>query len=141
VLAGLAYVRPAQTTSSQILPTAFPADIRYFITAPVRLAGVIPPVQTSEPLVEAQLMEGPSGRKGAIERSLVLINWRDQPVQDVVLRFPGLKNLKRVRSLRAAGPFKGQLQDQQGGLLKVTREQGVPTVHLRLETTDYLLLD
>lgn len=141
ILAGLAYVRPAQTSSSQILPTAFPEDVRNFITTPVRLAGVIPPVRASQPLVEAQLMEGHGGRRGTMEHSLVLINWSDQPVQDLVIQFPGLKNLKRVRSLRAAGPFKGELQAQQTGLLKVMREKGVPTIRLRLETTDYLLLD
>ena len=134
-LAGMAYLTPAMTTSSQILPTAFPDALRSFIAAPAALAGVARPVVASDPLVEAQYFTGPRGDV------VVLINWRDQPVTDLVVTFPGKGDLKTVRSLRQAGYFTGHLDEQARGGLEITTTDGTPRVSLGLEVSDYLLVD
>jgi len=133
-LFGLAYLTPAMTSSAQILPTAFPADLRSIITRPVVAAKITQLVVASDPLVEAQYMTGPAG---AI---VTLTNWSDKPIDKVIIRFPGVP-VKTVQSLRAAGFFKGYLRDQPAGHLPVQIVDGVPQVELRLEVTDYLLID
>ena len=134
-LAGLAYLRPATPPSSQVLPTEFPGDVRSLITAPVRWASVRPPVQTSDPLVEAQYMVGENGA------CVVLTNWRPEPVEELILEFPGKPDTSSVRSLRAAGYFKGNLHEQERGALVVKTINGVPRVQMRLEVVDVLLVD
>ena len=134
-LAGMAYLTPAMTTSSQILPTAFPKTLRDFIATPVRWAGIATPIETSEPLVEAQYMTGPEGDV------VVLINWQDKPIDDLVVRFPNKREIQSVRSLREAGPFKGHLHEQKGGTLPIRRDRGGAEVRLRLGISDYLLVD
>lgn len=134
-LAGLAYLKPAVSDSHAVLPANFSASIRDFLTAPVRWAGVVAPIETSDPLVEAQLMEGPNGA------GVVLINWRERPIADLVVRFPGLKNLKSVRSLRAAGYFKGPLDEQDSGRIPLSTDRDSPAVHVHLDINDYLLVD
>lgn len=49
--------------------------------------------------------------------------------------------MKTVQSLRAAGYFKGHLHEQPTDKLPVQVVDGVPQVELRLEVTDYLLVD
>lgn len=134
-LAGLAFLKPAMVLPPQILPTRFPSALRDFVTAPVRWSGVVPPVTASDPLVEAQYMTGPDG---AI---VLLINWRQQPMEDLVLQFPGAREVRSVRSLRQAGVFHGRLEDQSSPGLNVEIKDGVPQVRLRLDITDYLLVD
>jgi len=134
-LAGIAYITPAMPPSTQVLPRDFPAELRSVITAPVAAAGVVPPVKTSDPLVEAQYMTGPNGD------IVVLTNWRPDPVDGLVVSFPGKRGVRQVRSFAAAGYFKGHLHEQQGGLLPVEVVDGVPQVKLRLEVLDYLLVD
>ena len=134
-LAGLAYMRPAMIATARVLPTKFSAKLRDFITTPVRWARLSPPVAASDPLVETQFMTGAGGT------IVVLINWRDEPVEDLVLRFPGHKTVTSVRSLSQAGVFKGSLETQERGTLEITTEDGVPRVRLRLEVTDYLLVN
>lgn len=134
-LAGIAYLKPAMPPSSQILPTEFPEDLRSLITAPVRWANVLPPVQTSDPLVEAQYMVGENGA------CVVLTNWRPEPVENLILKFPCKPHTRLVRSLRAAGYFKGQLHEQERGVLKVEIIDEVPQVKVRLEVVDVLLVD
>ena len=121
-LAGLAYLTPTivMPRSTEVLPTKFPADLRELILKPVKAAGIVPPVTTSDPLVEAQYLEGSNG---AI---VTLTNWRQQPVEKLVVRFPG-QTVKAVRSLRAAGYFQGHLHEQQRGALQEgRRQQGGP---------------
>jgi hypothetical protein len=134
-LAGIAYVTPAMPPNSQVLPTEFPEDVRAFIATPVAVAGVVPPVEASDPLVEAQYM---AGENGAI---VVLTNWRKDPVQDLVVSFPGKPDVRSVRSYGAAGYFRGHLHEQQRGELPVELVNGVPQVKLRLEVVDFLLVD
>jgi len=133
-LAGLAYLTPAMPPSSQVLPTEFPPALRSLITLPAMQARVTPPVTTNNPLVEAQYMNGPNG---AI---ITLTNWTKNPIDGLIVRFPGVP-VKTVQSLRAAGYFKGNLSDQAAGKLPVQVVGGVPQVEMRLEVTDYLLVD
>ncbi|MCK4294207.1 MAG: beta-galactosidase trimerization domain-containing protein [Planctomycetes bacterium] len=134
-LAGMAYVKPAVTRTSQILPTAFSQDVRRFLTVAARWAGVVSPVQVSDPLVEAQYFSGPEGD------IVVLINWRDEVVKELVIRFPGRPEIERVRSLRAAGYFEGHLHEQEQGALDLRQRNGAAEVKLDLAISDYLLLD
>ena len=133
-LAGLAYLTPAMPPSSAVLPTEFPAVLRALISLPVQQARITLPVTTNHPLVEAQYLTGPNG---AI---VTLTNWTEQPIDKLIVRFPGVP-VKSVQSLRAAGYFKGSLVAQKTGLLPVQVVDGVPQVELRLEVTDYLLVD
>ena len=134
-LAGIAYVTPAMPPSSQVLPTEFPRDIRLLIATPAALAEVLQPVRASDPLVEAQYM---TGENGAI---VVLTNWRKDPVENLVVSFPGKPDVRSVQSLRAASYFQGHLHEQQRGHLPVELVDGVPQVKLRLEVVDFLLVD
>ena len=133
-LVGLAYLAPAMPPSSDVLPTAFPAKLRNLILLPVADAKVVSPVTTSEPLVEAQYLTGTNGDL------VTLTNWRENPVEKLIVRFPG-RPVKSVRSLRAAGYFKGALHEQSTGLLPVQTVDGVSQVELTLAVTDVLLVD
>lgn len=133
-LLGLAYITPAMAEMTDGLPKAFPAALRALATLPAARAKLTLPATTSDPLVEAQYMAGPGG-------ALVLLtNWNLLPVDKVVVRFPGMP-VKTVQSLRAAGYFTGSLHDQPLGQLPVQVVDGVPQVELRLELTDYLLVN
>ena len=134
-LAGLAYVTPAVPPSSDVLPRGFPANVRQLITLPVVQAKIVPPVMTSDPLVEAQYLVGSNGT------IVTLTNWHEKPVEKLLVRFPDRSQVKSVQSLRAAGYFKGFLHEQPGGKLPVRVVRGVPQVELTLEVTDYLLVD
>ena len=134
-LAGIAYLAPAMPPSSDVLPTDFLQDRRDLIAAPLRWAEVVPPVRTSDPLVEAQYLEGDNGAV------VTLTNWRQAPVDQLVIQFPGRPELRSVRSLRAAGHFKGHLHEKDRGHIEVHIVNGAPRVTLRLEVIDFLLLD
>jgi hypothetical protein len=134
-LVGLAYLTPATRQSSDVLPTTFPADPRAIIALPATQAKVVPVVAASDPLVEAQYLVGSNGAL------VTLTNWREKPVEKLILRFPGREQVKTVRSLRAAGHFKGHLHEQSRGGLPVHVVDGVPQVELRLEVTDFLFVD
>jgi hypothetical protein len=134
-LLGTAYVKPAATKSSQILPTDFNAPVRKLITWPVRLAEVQPLVTVDDPLVDAYLMENENGK------SVVLIRWRDgEPTTVKVTIDASLLPQGKVRSLRHAGAFKGALADQNASLDVALVGKGA-TVTLPLETYDILFLD
>ena len=135
-LLGTAYVRPAATASSQMLPVDFPQPIRQLIVANERLPRISPAVTASDPLVEISDMQHESGR------SLVLIRWRDGQVTDVTLTFSADEPVQRVRSLRAAGAFQGRLDNQPAGDLPLARHaDGTLTVTLPLQTYDVLYVD
>jgi hypothetical protein len=134
-LAGLAYLAPAATESSQVLPTAFPEALRQVLAAPARLAGAAQPVTASNPLVETQWMQGPDGTV------ITLINWGPVPIMDLTLRFDPALKVEKVRSLRAAGVFKGALEEQNRGGLEVKTVDGATQVQLRLELSDYLFIN
>ncbi len=132
VLAGIAYWQPA---IGKMLPEDFPGEIRSFLSTPLRRAEVRRHMHTSQPLVEAQYMTGPHGD------IVSLINWSNAPIEELVVTFPGRENIRRVRSLRAAGHFKGDLHDHDRGLLEVTVEETSAQVKLRLAVNDYLLVN
>ena len=79
-------------------------------------------VTTSDPLVEATLQEGPLGAV------VTLISFRDEPLDDVTVRLPGLPDAKAVTSLRH-------------GPLEVRREPNIPTVSLPVDIGDFLVVD
>jgi hypothetical protein len=134
VLVGLAYLAPAMPPSSDVLPQAFPAALRSLIALPVLRAKIARPVVTDNPLVESQYLSGPNGAV------VILVNWTEGPVGKLTIRFPHVP-VKAVQSLRAAGYFKGALDEQPKGRLPVQVVDGVPQVQLRLEVTDYLYVD
>jgi len=135
VLGGLAYVAPAAVGKVGDMPTDYAGAIRAVLVAPAKLAGAARPVTTSNPLVEAQMMQGPNGKV------VVLTNWSPAPIANLTVRFAGDETVTKVRSLRGAGYFKGSLDDQQRGILEVKTVGGQPQVQMRLELTDYLLVN
>jgi hypothetical protein len=119
---GLAYLRPAMRDEGD-LPVGYSRPVRELLTAPLRLAGCVPHVVTSEPLVEAQLME--SVVHGVIEP---LINVSPAPIDKLRVRFPGLNGVKSCRSIRRGKlPVRGTGRDCH--------------VELPLEIADFLVLD
>ncbi|MBU4270327.1 MAG: hypothetical protein KKA28_00435 [Planctomycetes bacterium] len=134
-LAGLTYLGPAATASSDVLPTAFPEPIREFLAVPARLAGAARPAVASNPLVETQYMTGPQGTV------VTLINWNPEPIPELTLRFEPTLKVEKVRSLRGAGFFKGHLHEQDRGELEVKTIDGKQQVQFRLEVSDYLLIN
>ena len=137
-LAGLAYLAPAATESSQVLPTAYSEPIRQFLAEPARDAHATQPVVASNPLVETQWMQGPQGSGGVV---VMLINWSPKPIDGLTLRFDPALKVEKVRSLRTAGFFKGAFDEQPRGGLEVRVVNGKQQVQLRLELTDYLLIN
>jgi hypothetical protein len=137
-LAGLAYLAPAATESSQVLPTAYSEPIRQFLAEPARDAHATQPVVASNPLVETQWMQGPQGSGGVV---VMLINWSPKPIDGLTLRFDPALKVEKVHSLRTAGFFKGAFDEQPRGGLEVKAIDGKQQVQLRLELTDYLLIN
>ncbi|UCH32946.1 MAG: hypothetical protein JSV65_10090 [Armatimonadota bacterium] len=119
---GLAYVRPAMGDDGD-LPIHYSRPVRELLTAPLRLAGCTPYVFTSEPLVEAQLME--SDTHGAI---VPLINFSPEAIDQLRVGFPGLEGVKSCRSIR-----RGRLPVHGAGRGRY--------VELPLEIADFLVLD
>jgi hypothetical protein len=87
-LPGLAYFQPAlprrpvdrgtlDTSSAHLLPTQFNAGLRTLITEAT--AGTPRRVYSSDPLIEATLLQAPTGV------AVPVINWRGTPVQNVVV--------------------------------------------------------
>ena len=135
VLAGIAYIKPAMTPSAPTLPGDFSSEARSFITTVARWARIAQPVQASDPLVETQYFSGPNGD------IVLLINWRDKPIENLLLRFADKPEIQSVRSLRRAGYFTGHLHEQEKGALEIRRNNGAPAVQLDLAISDYLLVD
>ena len=134
-LVGLAYLTPAATSSPDVLPTDFPEALRSLIVLPAEQAKVSRAVAVSDPLVETQYLTGPNGAL------VTLTNWREKPVEKLILRFLGRDQVKTVQSLRAAGHFKGHLHEQSRGRIPVKVVDGVPQVELTLEVDDIILVD
>ncbi len=95
-LPGLAYVKPAiplwpygrggTRELSNFVPTDFDAGVREFLKALVGSAGVGVPVEVSDPLVEATVLDGPGG-----VRYVALVNWRPRAMRPlrISVRLPG----------------------------------------------------
>jgi len=106
---------------SHFLPTDFDEDAAALITYPVRAAGVEQPVQSSEPLVLATVIESEHGW------AVPLGNFSGKPQARVALRILGAAGFSDVQS---AGEAELQVSRQGNDLL----------VTLPLETIDILLL-
>ncbi|MHB0938650.1 MAG: beta-galactosidase trimerization domain-containing protein, partial [Armatimonadota bacterium] len=110
-LPGLSYFRPAiprqpfdrnsrPDSLPHFVPTSFDANVSALIGAPLR--DVVRPVTTSDPLVEASVVQSPAGTV------IVLDNWRGKPINglQVTINFPlpatsaALATGKPVRMIR-----------------------------------------
>ncbi len=119
-LPALAYSRAAEV-STRAVATGFPAPIRNLIASPVRLAEVQPPLEVSDPLVEANLM---TCGAGAI---VPLANWNPDPLERVDLRIQWRGQLKSVGSIKL-------------GALKYKRDGDWLTVSLPLRDVDAVIV-
>jgi hypothetical protein len=91
---GLAYLRPAMGDKGA-LPVHYSREVRELLTVPLHLAGCSRHVQTSQPLVEATLME--SGGSRAL---VPLVNFSPERVQKLRVSLPGIPNVGSCRSIR-----------------------------------------
>jgi hypothetical protein len=104
-------------------PYHFDANLRRFITQPVRIANVQPPVKVSVPQVEATLMEGSQGWV------IPLANWTGSSLSSIKVS---------VKVGRAFGTIHSAHHD----LLAVHADpSGWVTVTLPLDSTDFLFAD
>ncbi len=95
---GLSYVH-----SRDIFPGGFPEEIRRLIIYPTVVGGVRPPVRVSAPMVETPVLLSPAGA------AVVLLNWRDKPVQRLALTVQLPFAVSKVRSvMHGAIPFQRQ---------------------------------
>ena len=89
---GLGYVKSANIKPTEVI-TGFKPEQRWLLTLPVRLAGVVPPLAASEPLVEAQLLKGP-------QADLVgLSNWSGGKVDGLTVTIRDAGKIKRVTTI------------------------------------------
>ena len=75
------------------------------------------------------------------EMTLPALFYQETVEVDLKVRFADGDRVTKVRSLRGAGYFKGSLDDQQRGTLEVKTVDGQSQVQMRLELTDYLLVN
>jgi hypothetical protein len=90
---GLSYVH-----SRSALPAGFPTGIRRLIVAPLSLAKVSPVVSVSVPMVETPVL---LSRNGA---ALILLNWRNEPIQQLTITTHLPFAVRNVRSI-VRGPI------------------------------------
>ena len=128
-LPGIAYfksgipVRPMDRGDfAHFLPTAFSPEIRALFDLPLRLAGVTKPVECSEPLVDASILES--------DRGIVipLANFSGRPI-------------KRIRvTLRDVGEPRRIYTTERGDLRPQRRADGI-VVEFPIRLTDFLVLE
>jgi len=119
---GLAYLRPAMRDEGA-LPVRYSRSVREMLTRPLRLAQCEPYIKTSQPLVEATLMESKS--HGVI---VPLVNFSPSPIEKLRVAFPGLDSPKSCRSIRR-------------GPLPIRGAGRNCYVELPLELADFLVVD
>ncbi len=140
-LPGLSYIYPAlvarhkleqegsgEATGSDRLarsdnPWQFPPEVREWLLEPVRSAGVVLPLDCTEPLVDAVLMDGPAGGL------LPLANYSLRPISKLEFRVRTARPVRRVESVHH-----GQLE------FRPARDGGVE-FSLPLESTDFVRLE
>jgi hypothetical protein len=118
---GLAYIRPAMRDEGW-LSSRYSRPVRELLAMPVHTAACAQHVLTSDPYVEATLMEGPSG---AI---VPLINFSPGPLEKLRVRFPGVDGVRSCRSIRR-------------GKLAVHGAGDQCYVELPLDLADFLVVD
>lgn len=90
---GLGYVKSANIKATDLI-TGYKQEQGWLLTLPVRLAGVVPPISVSEPLVQARLLRGPKADV------LCLANWSGGTIDALTVTVRGMKPRKL---LSAAG--------------------------------------
>ncbi len=119
-LPGLSYWKSSQKTKDG-LPVEFSPSIRDWITWPIQLALVDPPVVVSHPLVESPLLVSDAGA------AVTLLNWTGEPIENLTvglhLPFP----VQSVESVRR-------------GALDFRQQKGRIELAIPLEAADIILL-
>ena len=118
---GLSYARTATHAGPERLPEGWSAPLRDFVTAPVRAAGVSPPVTVSPAMVEAPLLESDHGI------AITVFNWTNAPLDSVTV------------SVRTGRPLRSASSVVQGPL-EIAEAAGVVTVRLPLDSVDVVTL-
>jgi len=116
---GLGYVKAADPGPNRLTVGYRPEHLTV-LTAGLKLAGITPPLTLSEPLVEAQLLQGPKADV------LVLANWSGGDRPELTVTLHG----KRYRSAESLS----------SGRLKTTRQGNDTLVTFPVEATDVLIL-
>ena len=137
-LAGLAYLAPAATESSQ---SAADGLLRTDSTVPDRTGPRLARHPTGDSVESAGRDAVDAGtarlrRCGSDPHQL-----ESQADRNLTLQFDPALKVEKVRSLRTAGFFKGAFDEQTRGGLEVNAIDGKQQVQLRLELTDYLLIN
>lgn len=109
---------------NHFLPTDMDARIRRAVVDDFLPTGFVRPVETSEPLVEATLIETKMPRRLAVP----LMNYTGKPVASLKVTLRGLGSWSRVRSVER-------------GDLSIVADGGIATVALPLDVADMLLFD
>jgi len=115
-LPGLSYCRAARWEANEF-PSDFPVAARRWITAPVRRAGIQPPVQVDRPLIEAPLLVSNHGA------ALTLLNWTNAPVESLGVKVRTGREVTEIDSV-----------DRRS--LAFTQEAGVISFRLPLDAAD-----
>ena len=97
-LPGVSYMKSSSGASGR-LPWNFSADIRNWIVAPVKDAGIQVPVEASEPMVETPML---CSRTGA---AVTVLNWNNDPLNKLELTVRVPFRVKSVTSV-IHGPLK-----------------------------------
>jgi hypothetical protein len=92
-LPGVSYLRSCTRTKDG-LPVGFSDPLRSYITAPVTMAGVKPPVTTDKIMVETPLL---LSDKGA---AVTLLNWSGEAIEQLNVRVETPFTVKAVRSAK-----------------------------------------
>jgi len=120
-LPGLAYspFKVGQTTLDEV----WNADRRQVFAEPLKLAGIVPRVASSVPVVEANLLTGPEGS------AVVLANYTHRPLERLVLRVAG-----------GVGHPVARAESASGEAVTLRREGETLIVELPLDVADIVLL-
>jgi hypothetical protein len=132
--AGSAYVQPAipkrpydrgssDTNFNHFLPTAFSHDAQHVIISPLETTGVFQqrPVKTSEPLIDASVIEAPQGF------AVPLANFSGRAVQSLKVTIRDVPEFKSIESVRR-------------GTLKYQREGKDITIQMPIDWADMVVI-
>lgn len=120
-LPGLAYspFKAGQTTLDEV----WDPDRRKVFGEPLRLAGIMPLVEASVPVVEANLLTGPEGS------AIVLANYTHRPIERLSLRLP-----------RGPGHGVTRVDSAEGVAVAVRREGEAVILELPLDVADIVIV-
>ena len=120
-LPGLAYspFKAGQTTLDEV----WDANLRAVFAEPLKLAGLVPLVQSSVPVVEANLLTGPEGS------AIVLANYTHRPLERLSLRLA-----------RGPGHPVTRAESAEGAAVTLRRDGDELVLELPLDVADIVLL-